>query len=515
MILAITLSLCLLATFLLHFIRGRNQNRTKLPPGPPGLPLIGNVLQISKGKTWLTFSKWNDEYGPIIHLNLAGQHAVVLGNGEVATELLDRRAAIYSGRPKSIVIDILTGGLIFAFKQYDDTWKRMRKAVHKALNNNATKKYHSFQEAESVLVISQLLEKPEEFKEHLHRASNSLVLSLLYGQPPIASSSDPKIQMVAAFTERLTTAGAPGANLVEFFTWMRFLPRWMCKWKRDAEDCFVTDSEMVMDLMEGVEKRMNEGTQKPCFMSSLLEDNKQEFSKLESAWMAITLYAAGADIVSDEMTWFVMAMVLYPEAQKRAKEEIDRIVGRERLPNMGDYNNLTYIKALLTECSRWRPIAPMGVPHMLDQDDVYNGYFIPKGTICIPNVWAINRDPEVYGSDVEEFRPERYLDASTGKLLAVTGGGKDEGHVSFGFGRRICVGRHVANDSMFILMACILWAFNISPAKDELGNVVIPNAMEFINEGLATRPKPFPCRIAPRFEGVERVVDYAKEMLGI
>ncbi|KAF9000954.1 cytochrome P450 [Cyathus striatus] len=329
-----------------------------LPPGPPGLPFIGNVYQLSEMK-WLTFSKWNKEYGPIFHLNLAGKHTIILGSKKIAIDLFDRRAAIYSGRPKSIMIDIVTGGLSFAFGQYTEKLKPVRKAAHKALSNDAAKRYQLFQESESVVLISQLLGSPTEFDEHLNRASNSLVLSVLYGQTPIVSSSDQRVNMISGFTHRITMAGSPGQYLVEFFTWMRFLPRWMCKWKTDSQEWFFKDSNMAMGLTEDVKNRMINGIQKPCFVSSLLENNN-EISRVDCAWTALTLYAAGAHIVSGQMSWLMLAILLHPEAQTRAQEELDHVVGRERLPNFGDYESLIYVQAIVKECIRWRPVAPLG-----------------------------------------------------------------------------------------------------------------------------------------------------------
>ncbi|KAF8990645.1 cytochrome P450 [Cyathus striatus] len=504
-------SLTLLFGLLLYVTLHRNRNYKKLPPGPPGIPIIGNVLQLSE-RNWLKFTKWKEVYGPIIHLNLAGHSVVVLGNAEVATELLDRRATIYSGRPTSIIVDIVTGGLSFAFYQNGESLKRIRKAVHKALSNNVANKYHPFQESESALMVSQLLGTPTDFKKHLHRASNSLTLSMLYGQPPIASSEDPKIKMVSDFMQRLTKAGVPGTYWVEFFTWMRFLPRWMCKWRYETEEWFVRDSEMIREFMEGVENRMNEGVQKPCFMSSLLEDNSGAFPKIESAWTAVTLYAAGADTVSNIflIQWFLLAIIFHLNVQKKAQEELDRVVGRERLPKFGDYDNLVYVRALIKECMRWRPIGPNGTS--VPQDDWYKGYFIPKDTICIPNIWAMMHDPDVYGPDVEEFRPERHLDSNTGKFPSVSEG-SEEGDIAFGFGRRICVGRYVANDTMFIFAARILWAFDVTPTKDGPECSVAPDPMECFDSGLAMHSKPFQCRIVPRFEDVEKLVDYTIETL--
>jgi cytochrome P450 len=80
-------------------------------------------------------------------------------------------------------------------------------------------------------------------------------------------------------------------------------------------------------------------------------------------------------------------MTLYPEAQRKAQQELDRVVGTLRLPTFEDRKNLPYIDAVVKETFRWHPLAPLCLPHMTDQDDILNGYLIPKGSILIPNIW--------------------------------------------------------------------------------------------------------------------------------
>ena len=80
-------------------------------------------------------------------------------------------------------------------------------------------------------------------------------------------------------------------------------------------------------------------------------------------------------------------MALFPEAQRKAQEEIDRVVGTDRLPTFEDRENLPYVDALVKEALRWHPVVPMGVPHVTTEDDIYEGYFIPKGSILLPNIW--------------------------------------------------------------------------------------------------------------------------------
>jgi cytochrome P450 len=183
------------------------------------------------------------------------------------------------------------------------------------------------------------------------------------------------------------------------------------------------------------------------------------------------------------MAWWPLAMLVYPETQARAHEELDAVVGRARLPTFADYPHLPYIRAMVKEVLRWRPTGPLGVPHRSTEDDWYEGMFIPKGTICIPNMWHMNRDPEVYGENAADFDPARHLDAS-GKFTSGESGAKDDGHVSYGFGRRVCVGRYVADNSLFINIAVMLWASKIERKKNALGQLVPLDVDGFVDEGL-------------------------------
>ena len=161
-------------------------------------------------------------------------------------------------------------------------------------------------------------------------------------------------------------------------------------------------------------------------------------------------------------------MIAFSDAQKRAQAELDSVVGRGRPPSFADREYLPYTVALLREVLRWRTSLPLGVPHTSDEDAWYEGMFIPKGSILVANIIPCNRDPAVYGSDAHLFKPERHLDEQ-GRLKPAPPATKDHGHVSFGFGRRNCVGQHVAEDSLFIATAVLLWAFTFSKTRDEKG----------------------------------------------
>ena len=179
-------------------------------------------------------------------------------------------------------------------------------------------------------------------------------------------------------------------------------------------------------------------------------------------------------------------MVAYPEVQYRAQAELDAVVGRARLPSFADAPRLPYVQAVVREVLRWRPAVRLGIPHALAEDDWYEGMFLPKGATCIANVWQCNHDRAVFGDDADEFKPERHL-GNDGELLPGPKETNQEGHVSFGFGRRVCVGRDMANDLLFIHTARILWAATIQFARDEKGKEQRPDTSAFVEVGLIRR----------------------------
>ena len=181
--------------------------------------------------------------------------------------------------------------------------------------------------------------------------------------------------------------------------------------------------------------------------------------------------SAGAETTATTLLWWVLAMITHPEAQTRAQDELDLVVGRFRPPTFADAPNLPYIQAMVKESLRWRPALPLSVPHSTIEDDWYEGMFIPKGTICMANLWQCNHDPAFYGDDAADFNPGRFLNEHGG-LIPGPMETRDDGHSTFGFGRRACVGKHAANESLFISIATILWAVRLECPRDENGKEV-------------------------------------------
>lgn len=193
--------------------------------------------------------------------------------------------------------------------------------------------------------------------------------------------------------------------------------------------------------------------------------------------------SAGAETTYAAMSWFVLAMITNPEIQKRAQAELDAVVGRSRVPTFSDASSLPYVHAIVKEVLRWRPPLPLSIPHCTTVDDWYDGMFIPKGTICLPNLWLCHHDQLLYGDDAAMFNPGRFLDAK-GRIVTGPPEARDDGHSTYGFGRRACPGKHVANDSLFIFVATVLWASTFERAHDRDGKETPLDTNSFVYNGV-------------------------------
>jgi cytochrome P450 len=359
-----------------------------------------------------------------------------------------------------------------------------------------------------------LLAEPDNWDGHLRRTAASSIMTMVYDEPPIISGNDQSVRLINDFVARLTRAALPGAHLVEFFPWMMYIPARLAPWRQKAEASYIADSAMFESLFRRVQDRMKEGEIGPNFAATLLDTAERHgLSERENSWLAATMFIAGAETTSGVMAWWMLAMVVYPESQKRAQAELDAVVGRDRIPTFADYENLPYIRAMTKEALRWRPVGPVGLPHRSIEDDWYEGHFIPAGTIVIANVWHLNRDPQIYGADAEHFNPARHLDEK-GRVAPGPTDSK-EGHFMYGFGRRICVGRHVANNSLFINIAMVLWAMNIEPATDARGKPLPIDVHGCVEDGLVVRPIPFEVKFTLRFPEAATMLKLERESHGL
>ncbi|KAH9054052.1 cytochrome P450 [Lactarius deliciosus] len=364
--------------------------------------------------------------GEMMYVSALGQGVLVINSQRVAVDLLEKRSNIYSDRRRYISAgDFLTKNLALSMAPYGDLWRRLRRVAVEGFSKSAVQHFHPVQDREAIMLALALMKNPSTPETHLQRHAWSIMLSVNYHFPPVDSEGDPVVVGVAKHVERLLHEIQPGTRLVEFFTWMRYIPSRFAKWKRDAEYWFIQDSFMLEGLFGKVADDLANGIDRPSFGATvIINQNKHDLSKSEQAWLVGTMLAAGGETTSTMLLWWVLAMLAYLEVQRQAHAELDEVVGNARPPTFADLPSLPYIRAMVKETLRWSLTVPFGVPHTSSEDDWYEGTFIPKGTICLQNMRLINSEPDVFGSDAERFDPARYLDDNRqGQGVGRQGGG--------------------------------------------------------------------------------------------
>jgi cytochrome P450 len=253
---------------------------------------------------------------------------------------------------------------------------------------------------------------------------------------------------------------------------------------------------------------MKSGTAQPCFCVDMAAAQEAEgFSDDQAAYISGTLLETGSDTTSSTLYGFIQAMVLFPEVPKKAQEELDRVVGRDRLPEMPDMDSLQYIRGCMKESLCWMPTTIIGaVPHAVTKDDEYMGYLIPKGAGVLNNVYTIHHDPKRF-PDPRRFDPDRYKDDRQSLYEAASNpDASTRDTLTFGAGRRICAGMHVAERSLFLGISWILWSFDIRPAVDQTTRKVLMPDPEKPTQGFVCMPEQYHATITPRSpERAERI----------
>ncbi|CAG9993087.1 unnamed protein product [Clonostachys byssicola] len=480
----------------------RRNATSGLPPGPRPLPLVGNIRDlpapgVPEYQHWI---KFKDMYGPISSVSILGQPMILLHDKKAVRDLLEQTSLKTSLRPSSIFANECGFGAFLPFRQYNETYRWHRKLVHQQIGTKVmAARFNDVQDVESRRFLLRVLKNPEDLLKHFKTEASAIVLKITYGYAIEPRTHDPLVSLIERMMDNMSLALVPLSWIVDIFPIMNRLPEGFpgASFKTQAREWNQVNQAVTDTPFEFVRRQLTAGTHRISYVSQLIEKHGiNKHGELELTLeeedaikqTAALLYGGGADTTVSTLSSFVLAIILFPDVQQKAQQEIDMVIGNGRLPDFSDRHQLPYVNALVSETLRWLPVTPIGTPHVTDDEILYNGFRIPKGTYLLPSIWWFLHDPETYANP-SDFDPDRYLEPRNEP---------DPTTESFGYGRRICPGRFLAMESLFITVSRILAAFHISKAIDEDGKEV--DAALQPTAGLICHPKPFPYRIEPRTE---------------
>ncbi|KAH8799622.1 cytochrome P450 [Flagelloscypha sp. PMI_526] len=473
------------------FLYTSQRQRKYMPPGPKSYPLIGSLLEWPQGQEWFTFTKWRDLYGDINYVNVAGTNIVILNSLESANTLLNTRGAVNSDRPYLHLANGLIGwkNSPIMCTASDPIFKPGRQMMLSAVGSNkALDGYISMVEYEAHRFIYRLKGNPDpkQLQYYLRKMAGTIILKIVYGYD-VKAGRDEYVELIEAVNRDITQAITPGNFTVDFIPALAYLPRWFpgTSWMTTIDEMRARVDAARTKPVNFVKEQLASGIAQPSFVARELEHPSFPNDEWLN-WTAKSLYVGGADTSVSALLTFFLCMVLNPEAQAEAQKELDAVIGQDAFPTWKDRDRLPYTSALIKECLRWSPVAPQVLPHCSNADDTYRGYFIPKKTILITNVWGFTRDSRLY-LDPESFQPTRFLGPSP-QL--------DPGEYAFGFGRRVCPGRLLAESTLFSVASRTLSTMSIQKKNGADGNPITPK-VEYIGGSIAN-PSPFEYVIAPR-----------------
>lgn len=338
--------------------------------------------------------------------------------------------------------------------------------LQQSFTPTACKSYQSIQLEEARRACRQILSDPDDWETLARRFSSGVVMRIGFGVK-IEDKDDAFIQMAVDADHATGNGGTPAGSIVDFFPPIRHLPNWLAN---SAALKHARDSKFAIERLHNApwaatEPDIKAGTATSVsFMRTYYEKYSRSIEAGEQPEMSLADIkgAAGAiSIAGGNTTWAtivvcILHLILYPDVQRRVREEIDSVTKGERLPTFEDRDKMPYFQYMIEETTRCVPLSPLGVPHASLEDDVYEGMLIPKGSMVFANAQAMTHDERVYSSP-ETFNPDRYIPKEKGGL------GEPLPEGPFGFGRRVCVGRHLAMAGVYIFMSTMLSTFELKP----------------------------------------------------
>ncbi|XP_065649370.1 steroid 17-alpha-hydroxylase/17,20 lyase-like [Hydra vulgaris] len=469
----------------------------KYPPGPIPIPIIGNLhlLGTEPHKTLALYSK---KYGNVFSISFGMHRMVIISDIAATREALVQKATIFAGRSKSYVAQLVTRGYKdIAFMDYGPLWKVLRKVGHSSLKiyGEGCGRFEKLLAKESKELHKRILDKsnsPMELKTEFGVAILNVICFIVFGER--YQYSDP------AFIEILTTinnivAGLSNTTAVDFLPGLRYLQfseikklksslviyfRLLHDQLKKHKETF--DENNIRDFTDSIIKFSKDETMENKFEEELTDEHLEH--------VIGDMFIAGSETTLTSLLWLIIYMIHYPKYQEEIFEEITRVIGENRYPQLSDRDSLHLVKASIKECLRLSSIVPLGVPHKTLSETTLIGYNIPKNTTVIINHWQIHNDTN-HWKNPNEFNPHRWIDDDNNFDAT-----RATSYLPFSAGTRVCLGKTVAETELFFFFTRLIRDFKF----EGVPGCPLPSLIGKCSITLA--PEEFDVHVTPRINSL-------------
>ncbi|NXI36888.1 CP1B1 protein, partial [Galbula dea] len=485
-------TLLILGTLLLLARTKPRARGNRSPPGPFPWPLVGNVLELGR-LPHVAFGRMALRYGPIFQLRLGCRRVVVLNGEDVIRRALVGLGARFAGRPNFPSFELVSGGRSVAFGSCSPHWRARRRLAHAALRARSTAaevERHVVAEAGDLIRLFLQRSQGGAYFEPcplLVVANANVLCALCFGRR--YSHADGEFVALLDRNDRFgQTVGA--GSVVDVLPWLLHFPNPVRRVFRDFQALnrelhgFVCTK--VAQHRQSFDLRALRDVSDVMIAAVECGDRAPEGLGPEDVDGAMTdIFGAGQDTTSTALSWVLLLLLKHPRHQRHLQAELDRVVGRSRLPTAEDRPRLPLLEAFIYETLRYSSFVPITIPHATTDDVELEGFHIPKGTVVFINQWSVNHDSAKW-PDPQHFDPARFLDSQqcldrdrTGSIMI------------FSVGQRRCIGDQLAKLQLFLFTAILLHqcSFHPNPAEHL--------TMDCIH-GLALKPQPFTVSVRQR-----------------
>lgn len=461
-----------------------------VPPGPPLVPILGNLLTLASKDSLSNLALLRKKYGDIYSLYIGSELTIFLNGYEVIHHALLRKGSLFARRPVTPFTKTISiyPGIVGA---NDQLWKEQRGFSQRALDLLCFKNKSRHIEEIIVTEVTKLLNKietlggPVDPRHYLQVSVANVIANVL-----ISKSFDLDDKEFRGFLEHVDNNATYLPRLMTIINCLPFLAKLpgdvlgirkvvanILIWIR-LFNKYTYDRKYEGEKNDFVELYMQTMTENEALGTT------QTITKNQMPITLFDLLVAGSDTSATTISWLLLYILHNNELEAKLHFEIDAVIGRNRAPSLEDRSNMPYTEATILEALRIATVAPLGIPRSVPRDVIFRGYWIPKDTTIITNLNSSMMDPQIW-REPETFRPDRFLSPDR-KTVEIP-----KEFIPFSLGSRSCLGETLAKMEMFLFLTSILQRFKLSPSGSELP--VIKGTL-----GVVYNPDPYEIRLTKR-----------------